>query len=166
MRVYGLRSAAWVARPLGEVFEFHADAGNLQALTPPWLDFQILTPRPIDMRAGALIEYRLRLRGVPIRWLTEITEWAPPSHFVDIQRRGPYQLWHHRHEFEEKDGGTEIRDEVRYAVPFGMLVHRWLVAPDVRRIFAYRHHALLKIFGGAAADQPPRIEIALATAQG
>ncbi len=159
MRVHCLRATTWVPRPLRDVFEFHADAGNLQALTPSWLDFTIRTPGPIEMRAGALIEYRLRLRGVPIRWLTRIAEWEPPHHFVDVQLRGPYRLWEHRHEFEEKDGGTEIRDQVRYAVPFSLLVHGWLVAPDVRRIFTYRHHKLLERFGGAVADQPPRIEI-------
>jgi ligand-binding SRPBCC domain-containing protein len=160
MRIHRLRTTTWVPRPSSEVFAFHADAGNLQGLTPSWLDFRILTPRPIDMRAGTLIDYRLRLRGIPVRWLTEIAEWAPPHHFVDVQRRGPYRLWEHRHEFEEKRGGTEIRDDVRYAVPLDVLVHAWLVAPDVRRIFTYRHHALLDTFGGSAAEQPPRIEIA------
>ena len=146
-------------RPLAEVFEFHADAGNLQALTPTWLDFRILTPRPTEMKAGALIRYRLKLRGVPMRWLTEIAEWRPPHHFVDVQKRGPYRLWEHRHEFEERGGGTEIRDEVRYAVPFSWLVHGWLVGPEVGRIFTYRHGALLQRFGGSTEGQPPRIEI-------
>ena len=108
---------------------------------------------------GRRIRYRLTLRGVPLRWLTEIAEWQPPHHFVDVQKRGPYRLWVHRHEFEERGGGTEIRDEVRYAVPFSWLVHGWLVEPDVRRIFTYRHHALLQRFGGSAAGQPPRIDI-------
>ena len=159
MRTYRLRTATWVPRPIGAVFGFHADAGNLQELTPPWLDFRTLTPQPIEMRAGAVIEYRIRLRGVSMRWLTEITEWAPQDHFVDVQRRGPYRLWEHRHEFEEKNGGTEIRDDVRYAVPFGWAVHAWLVAPDVRRIFAYRHAKLLERFGGSLADQPARVEL-------
>jgi ligand-binding SRPBCC domain-containing protein len=159
MRIRRLRSTTWVRAPLADVFAFHADAANLQALTPAWLDFRIVTPGPIEMRRGTLIEYRLRLRGVPIRWLTEIAEWEPPHHFVDVQRRGPYRVWEHRHEFEEKDGGTEIRDIVRYAVPFGFLVHGWLVAPDVRRIFTYRHARLLEVFGGSLAEQPARIEI-------
>jgi ligand-binding SRPBCC domain-containing protein len=159
VRVHRLTSSTWVPRPLAEVFEFHADARNLQALTPSWLDFRILTPQPIEMRAGALIRYRLKVRGVPMRGLTEIAEWQPPHHFVDVQRRGPYRLWVHRHEFEALAGGTEIRDEVRYAVPFSWLVHRRLVEPDVRRIFTHRHLALLQMFGGSAAEQPPRIEI-------
>jgi ligand-binding SRPBCC domain-containing protein len=159
MRVHRLQSVTWVPRPVDDVFAFHADAGNLQQLTPSWLDFHILTPRPIEMRAGALLEYRLRLRGIPIRWLTEIEEWAPPSHFVDVQRRGPYRLWEHRHEFEARDGGTAIRDDVRFALPADWLVFRWLVAPDVRRIFTFRHLELLRIFGGSPADQPPAIRL-------
>jgi ligand-binding SRPBCC domain-containing protein len=157
--MHRLQSVTWIPRPLAEVFAFHADAGNLQALTPPWFDFRILTPRPIEMRAGTRIEYRLRLRGIPIRWLTEIAEWAPGSHFVDVQRRGPYRRWEHRHEFEEKDGGTEIRDDVRFAAPLDWLVHGWLVAPDVRRIFTYRHGELLRRFGGSVAEQPARVTL-------
>ena len=157
MRVYLLQSSTTVPRGIGEVFAFHADASNLQAITPPWLDFRILTASPIAMRPGALIRYRLRLRGVPIRWLTEITAWEPPHRFVDEQRRGPYRLWVHEHRFEAVEAGTRIDDTVRYAVPFGPLVHGWAVAPDVRRIFAYRHGRLLEHFGGDPCAQPPRI---------
>ena len=159
MRVYLLQSSTTVARGLDEVFAFHADAANLQAITPAWLDFRILTPSPIEMRPGALIEYRLRLRGLPIRWLTEITAWDPPHRFVDEQRRGPYRLWVHEHRFEAVGGGTRIDDTVRYAVPFGALVHAWAVAPDVRRIFAYRHERLLERFGGDAREQPAPVTI-------
>lgn len=159
MRVYLLRSTTTVPRPLDEVFAFHADASNLQDLTPRWLDFRILTPSPIDMRPGTLIHYRLRLRGFPIRWLTEITAWEPPHRFVDEQRRGPYRLWIHEHRFEAVEGGTRISDTVRYAVPFGSLVHGWAVGPDVRRIFAYRHERLLERFGGNLREQPPQITI-------
>lgn len=160
MRIYRLESETWVPRPLDEVFAFHGDAANLQAVTPPFLDFQVLTPQPIAMRAGTMIEYRLRLHGIPIRWLTEITAWEPPRRFVDEQRRGPYRLWVHEHAFEEREGGTTIRDRVRYAVPFGALVHGWAVAPDVRRIFTFRHETLLRRFGGSIDAQPAKITIA------
>lgn len=159
MRVYLLRGTTVVPRGIAEVFAFHADTSNLQALTPAWLDFRILTPSTIEMRPGALIQYRLRLRGLPIRWLTEITAWEPPHRFVDEQRRGPYRLWVHEHRFEAVEGGTRIDDTVRYAVPFGALVHSWAVGPEVRRIFTYRHQRLLERFGGDLRDQPPQIII-------
>jgi len=146
MRVQVVETELRIPRPIDEVFAFHADAHNLQAITPAFLDFRIVTPAPIEMKAGARIEYRLRLRGVPIRWLTEITAWEPPFRFVDEQVRGPYRLWQHEHTFEARDGETIMRDRVRYAVPFGLLVD-WAVAPDVRRIFRYRQEALLRAFG-------------------
>ena len=132
-------------RPPSEVFPFFADAGNLEAITPPWLSFSITTPRPIAMRQGALIEYRLRLHGIPIRWLTVIADWEPGVRFVDTQIRGPYALWHHTHEFERDGEGTLMRDTVRYALPygpFGRLAHRLFVAGDLERIFDYRAGAL------------------------
>ena len=137
----------WLPRPRAEVFPFFADAANLERLTPPWLEFRILTPRPVAMREGALIDYRLRIRGVPVRWRTRIAAWEPPDRFVDEQVRGPYRLWVHEHLFVERDGGTLCRDEVRYAVPGGALVDRLLVRPDVERIFAWRRRALAELFG-------------------
>jgi ligand-binding SRPBCC domain-containing protein len=129
-----------------DVFPFFADARNLEAITPPWLRFHVVTPRPIDMHAGTLIEYRLRLHGLPIRWLTRIEEWVPGERFVDAQVKGPYALWHHTHEFEPtRDGGTLMRDTVRYALPLGPLgevAHRLFVARDLRRIFDYRRDQL------------------------
>jgi ligand-binding SRPBCC domain-containing protein len=95
--LFTLETRLFLPRPLEIVFPFFADAGNLEILTPPWLRFEIVTPRPIAMRAGALIEYRLRLHGVPLRWQSEITAWEPPHRFVDEQRRGPYRAWIHEH---------------------------------------------------------------------
>ncbi len=136
----------WLPRPRAEVFPFFADAANLQAITPPWLDFRILTPGPIAMRPGALIDYRLKLRGFPIRWRTKITVWEPPFRFVDRQLKGPYRQWVHEHSFEEKDGGTLCRDRVDYAVPGGALVNRIFVQRDVETIFAYRRGQLERLF--------------------
>ena len=125
-----------------DVFPFFADAQNLEAITPPWLGFRIVTPRPIDMREGTLIEYRLRLRGVPLRWLTRIEVWEPGRRFVDRQIRGPYSLWHHTHEFApDGSGGTLMTDTVRYALPLGPLgelARRGFVARDLARIFDFR----------------------------
>jgi ligand-binding SRPBCC domain-containing protein len=132
-----------------EVFPFFADAGNLEAITPPWLGFRVVTPRPIAMRAGTLIDYRLRLHGLPISWLTRIEEWdtdpARPR-FVDLQLTGPYRLWHHTHAFRPAPGGgTLMTDTVRYALPLGplgSLAHRVLVRRDLERIFDYRARAV------------------------
>ena len=95
-----------VARELPEVFEFFSRARNLESLTPPWLSFSVLTPEPIEMRPGTLIDYRLRLHGLPMRWRTLIEAWEPEVRFVDRQLRGPYKLWHHTHSFAEVSGGT------------------------------------------------------------
>ncbi|HSM12902.1 MAG TPA: SRPBCC family protein [Thermoanaerobaculia bacterium] len=147
MRVHAFESEIWLPQPRREVFEFFSDAGNLERITPPWVHFRVLTPQPIEMRPGALIDYRLRLRGLPLGWRTLISEWEPPVRFVDLQLRGPYRLWHHTHAFEERDGGTLCADRVLYAVPFDRLVHERLVRPDVERIFAHRRQALAALFG-------------------
>ncbi len=125
-------------------FAFFAAAENLERITPPELRFRIATPLPIVMREGALIEYRLRLAGVPFGWTTRIDAWEPPVRFVDSQLRGPYALWEHTHEFEEVPEGTRIRDRVRYRLPFGVLgaaalpVVRW----QLGRIFRHRERAV------------------------
>jgi ligand-binding SRPBCC domain-containing protein len=143
-------------RPVDEVFDFFADAQNLEAITPPWLHFQILTPPGIRMATGTRIEYRLRLRGLPLHWTSEITAWEPPRRFVDEQISGPYRLWEHEHCFESTGGGTTANDRVRYAVPGGIIVHRLLVAPELKRIFDYRRDQLAKRFGTQVPNPPPR----------
>ncbi len=147
-----LRTTLDIPRPLSEVFPYFADAANLEAITPPWLNFHILTPPPIDMRAGARIDYALRLRGVPVRWRTEITVWDPPHRFVDEQIRGPYRLWRHEHIFEPIDGeSTRMIDVVSYELPrvpiVSAMLHRLMVRPDLDRIFAYRAQAVLSALG-------------------
>jgi ligand-binding SRPBCC domain-containing protein len=140
----------WLPKPVGEVFEFFSDARNLQALTPSWLNFSVLTPGAIIMRPGTLIDYRLRVHGVPMRWQSEITAWEPPCRFVDEQRRGPYKLWIHEHGFEAREGGTQVADHVRYAVPGGQLIDRLFVRRDVERIFKFRREKLEALFSGRA----------------
>ena len=157
MKTWELRTEIRLARPPGEVFEFFGDAGNLQEITPPWLHFRILTPRPIAMRPGARIDYKLRLHGIPVSWKTEITAWEPPRRFVDEQLRGPYRLWVHEHTFEEIEGGTLARDRVRYAVPgplgIELLANRLLVARDLEAIFRFRFDRLQERFGRWEDDE-------------
>jgi ligand-binding SRPBCC domain-containing protein len=135
------KSEEWLPAPRPDVFRFFADASNLEAITPPWLHFRLVTPVPVDIRQDAVIDYRLRVHGIPIRWQSVITVWDPPHRFVDEQRRGPYRRWVHTHDFIEERGGTTVRDSVEFDVPLAPL-SRWFVERDVRRIFAYRRDAL------------------------
>ena len=141
--------------PVGvdEAFAFFGDAQNLERITPAWLHFRVMTPEPITMAAGTLIAYRLRLHGLPLRWLTRIETWEPGVRFVDVQLRGPYALWHHTHEFAPQGEQTVMRDRVRYALPLGPLGRAGnavLVRRDLDRIFAFRHAAVAAHFTPAA----------------
>lgn len=133
--------------PLQEVFPFFANPENLELLTPKFLHFEILTPRPIEMRVGQRIEYRIRLRGLPMKWISEITAFEPLHRFVDEQIKGPYSLWHHEHRFIADGDGTRVIDHVRYKVLGGKLIAKLLVEPDLERIFDYRANVLAKRFG-------------------
>ena len=144
-----LTTELWLPRPREEIFQFFSDAANLEALTPPWLHFEILTPTVV-LRPGVRIDYRLRLYGVPLQWQSEISRWEPPDCFVDEQRRGPYRRWIHTHTFAEERGGTRVGDAVDFEVPFGRLAG-WFVMRDVRRIFAFRAQALRERFGSPGA---------------
>ncbi len=144
--LFELKTETTLERPLAEVFSFFSDAYNLEALTPPFLRFEVLTPGPIEMKKGTLIDYRLKVHGVSIRWRSEISVWEPPHRFVDEQRRGPYRSWVHEHRFEEKDGATLVTDWVRYNHLGGRLVNRFFVAPDLARIFRFRQQKLKEIF--------------------
>jgi len=131
-----------------EVFRFFADAFQLERITPPWLNFSVLTPRPLEMKVGTLIDYKLWLHGVPIRWKTRISCWEPPFQFLDEQLRGPYRQWVHLHTFTKENGMTVCRDQVDYNCLGGPLVHWLFVERDLRKIFEYRHQVMLQIFTG------------------
>ena len=163
MKIHTLDAEMWLPLGIETVFAFFGDAANLDAITPPWLKFEIVTPGPIRMQPGATIDYRLRVHKLPIRWQSVITRWEPPHRFVDEMVRGPYRLWVHRHEFEPRDGGTVIRDHVDYAVPgffLEPLVHRFLVGPDLRKIFAHRQQRIRELLAPQAGATPERLVLA------
>lgn len=147
MNIHEFKSETWLPLPPEQLFPFFAEAANLEIITPPWLKFKLLTPPPIEMREGTLIDYKLLIHGLPVKWRTRISTWQPPHCFVDEQLRGPYRKWVHHHTFDASGGGTFVRDLVQYAVPFDFVVHRWLVRPDIEQIFRYRSAQLRKRFG-------------------
>jgi ligand-binding SRPBCC domain-containing protein len=153
MRIHILQREQRLRGTPEAVFPFFADARNLEAITPPLLRFRVITPEPIEMRPGTLIQYRLRLHGIGVSWLTSIQAWDPPHRFVDVQLRGPYALWHHTHEFapaEDDPGTTVMRDTVRYAMPFGplgTLADRLLVRRDLAAIFDHRRDRVPLLLG-------------------
>jgi ligand-binding SRPBCC domain-containing protein len=147
-----LATDLWIPAPRPHVFGFFADAGNLEAITPLWLRFRILTPLPIAIETGTRIDYRLRIHGFPFRWRTVISAWEPPVRFVDSQVRGPYRLWVHEHMFEDCDGGTRVRDRVTYSVPGGALVHALFVRRQLQKIFEYRLRRMCERFGARETE--------------
>lgn len=151
MQRWKLEQIHVVPKPRSEVFAFFADAHNLERLTPRFLGFQILTPDPIEMKTGTIIDYSLRLLGVSLHWKTLIELFDPDRSFVDVQLKGPYRYWRHLHEFVEVDEGTRVRDVVDYELPLGILgtAARALFVRDMlERIFDYRQKAITEIFGG------------------
>jgi hypothetical protein len=138
-----------INRPIEEVFEFFSKAENLNLLTPPELQFKILTPLPIKMKAGTLIDYKIKLNGIPFLWKTEISTWKVNECFVDQQLKGPYRVWHHTHSFKSIDGGTEMTDEVKYLSPGWFLepiIQVLFIKKKVESIFDYRNQKLKEIF--------------------
>ncbi len=148
MAEHTLTRSITISRPLREVFDFFADAGNLERITPPELNFHIITPQPIDIEKGTLIDYSLKLRGLPMKWRTEISVWDPPFEFVDQQLSGPYKQWIHRHRFTELEKGkTLIDDEVRYRLPLeplGDVVH-FIVRRELNYIFDHRQKTVAEL---------------------
>ena len=139
-----------INRPIEVVFAFFADARNLERITPPELNFKILTPQPIEIGKGTLIDYKLKLRGLPIIWKTEITHWNPPFDFVDSALKSPYKQWIHLHTFETGENGeTIMKDVVRYRLPFepiGDIAH-FYVKRELKYIFDYRFRVIEEFFG-------------------
>lgn len=146
MKTFRFITHQTIEQPIAQVFAFFSDAHNLAEITPPWLRFEVLTPAPIAMQVGTRIDYRLRLRGIPLSWQSEITAWVPPRYFMDEQRRGPYRLWRHTHTFEETAAGTVVGDEVEYAVWGSSVVNTLFVQRDIERIFAFRAEKLDALF--------------------
>jgi ligand-binding SRPBCC domain-containing protein len=140
-----LHREAIVPASLEHTFAFFADASNLERLTPPWLNFAIVTPMPIVMTAGVDIDYRIRLYGVPIPWRSRIDVWEPRVRFVDRQTIGPYRWWRHEHGFQAVTGGTRVVDHIEY-VPRAAWLSGALVRRDVERIFEYRQRVLQDFF--------------------
>ncbi len=158
MREHLLTTEQTLRAPLERVFAFFADAGNLEAITPPFLKFHVETPGPIEMKPGALIDYSLRLHGVRFGWRTRISVWEPGVRFVDEQIKGPYSLWVHEHTFEPVPGDpsrTRVSDAVRYAHAGWVLeplVHRVFVRPRLEEIFAFRAEATRRLIEGGPSS--------------
>ena len=155
MRIHRLEREQWIPAPQEQVFAFFSDARNLESLAPPWVGFRFAAPPPSPMLAGARIEYRIRLAGIPVRWRTAIQSWDPPHGFVDVEERGPYALWEHTHRFKPCAGGTLMGDSVRYALPLGplgALAHALAVRAALAAIFDHRFLRIRELFperGGA-----------------
>ncbi len=152
---YWLRAEMLVEQPLETVFEFFADAKQLERITPPILNFKILTPMPVEMKARLLLDYQISIHKIPIKWRTEIAVWEPPYRFVDRQLKGPYHLWHHEHTFEETENGTFVKDKVIYKPIGGALVHKLFVRRDLEKIFRYRQEKIAEIFAAMPQVDTP-----------
>ncbi len=149
MKTYRLHQEQFVARPLHEVFAFFERPENLGRITPRSLGFVIVTPLPIEMKNGALIDYTIKVAGIRVRWQTLISDYDPPNRFVDEQRRGPYRLWLHTHRFVAVNGGTNIIDDVCYCLPFGIfgqMAHALFVRHELRKIFRHREEIIRILF--------------------
>ncbi len=149
-KTYKIEQKQTILTNRSEVFEFFSDAFNLELLTPKFLNFRILTPPPINIKEGTIIQYKISLFGVPMKWKTEIEKFEPENLFVDNQVKGPYSLWHHTHIFEETENGTLMTDIVNYRLPFGILgriAHTIFVRRTLKKIFAHRQQEISQLFG-------------------
>jgi hypothetical protein len=149
MKLYTLDSIQFINKPIEDVFEFFSNPDNLSVITPPKLGFKILTPTPIKMSIGRLIDYKIYLMGIPIHWRTLITDFDPPHTFIDQQIKGPYTIWHHTHTFQNVDGGVEIKDRVVYSIPFsilGRILNFLWIRKDLENIFNYRKKVIDELF--------------------
>jgi ligand-binding SRPBCC domain-containing protein len=143
-------SLQWIPKKVEEVFPFFSEAKNLETLTPELLQFKIVAQSTPEIQEGTLIDYQLKVHGIPMHWRTRIEEWKPGVQFVDTQLKGPYSRWHHNHRFESLQGGTLLSDRVLYRLPgggMGSLMAGSKVRSDVRQIFEYRREKIEKLFG-------------------
>lgn len=143
------QSYQWFPRSKKEIFDFFSKAENLETITPPWLNFKIIKKSHNEIQEGMLIDYSLKIKGVPARWRTRISNWSPPHQFMDSQLRGPYSLWDHTHSFDEIGEGTLMSDEVVYRAPFGPIGHimnEILIRKDIETIFNYRTKRMAEYF--------------------
>ncbi len=150
-------SSQWIQRPVEEVFAFFSSEKNLERLTPPWLNFHVVGKSTPEIEAGTLIDYRLKISGVPVKWRTRIESWIPGKSFVDNQLSGPYRKWHHTHTFESENGGTRMKDRVVFQLPLGIVGNffaAWKVKRQVREIFDFRRAEIERIFGQGKSNQP------------
>jgi len=161
LTIFELKREQWVDRPLARVFPFFEKPENLALVTPPSLGFRLLTPSPVPMEQGRIIDYTIRVMGARVRWRSLISTYRPPFHFVDEQLMGPYSFWHHSHRFEDAGSGTRLLDEVRYAMPsylpgpLSAALHRWQLRPRLEQIFDYRQRQFQRLFGGPASVVGP-----------
>ncbi len=150
MKIRRLERIQTIPSPIEKVFEFFSDPRNLERMTPAILRFEFLAPPPAVVLAGTILDYRIRLYGVPVHWRTRIESVEPPHRFIDVQEKGPYALWRHTHSFRDLGGGkTEMSDRVEYAMPLGALgklAHRLFVAKSLAQIFAYRESEMARMF--------------------
>lgn len=149
MKIYKIKTEQFIKRSLAEVFDFFSRPENLSEITPPEINFRILTPLPLEMKQGTVIDYTIKLFKIPVHWRTLITTYEPPHRFVDEQIKGPYTLWHHTHIFKEVSGGVEIHDSVSYSIPFGFLgrlLHAVWIKRDLEQIFEHRKNVIDHIF--------------------
>ncbi len=150
MQAHSLTFETKLYRPLDEIFNFFSNAENLTAVTPTDVEFSMLTPTPIKMHVGTMINYRIKLMGVPFFWCTHINMWEPPYRFADEQLKGPYVFWHHEHTFEQKEGYVLMTDKLHYLSPgwfLEPLINRFFVTPQIKKIWVFRDQQFKKLFG-------------------
>lgn len=149
MKTYEIHTTQVINRPIEEVFVFFSKPENLAVITPKKLGFKILTPTPIKMNKGCLIDYLIHLMGIPVHWRTIITDYDPPHMFIDQQLKGPYSLWHHTHTFKKIENGVEIKDRIIYSIPLGwmgQLLHKFWIKKDLNNIFSHRKKVISDLF--------------------
>ncbi|HVK61906.1 MAG TPA: TIGR01777 family oxidoreductase [Bdellovibrionales bacterium] len=144
------RAEVWLPKPADEIFPFFSSEKNLELITPSFVGFKVLGMSDSEIRQGTMIDYKLKIHGVPLRWKTKIDEWEPNKRFVDSQLQGPYKEWIHQHEFIPLAGGVLMRDTVLFKLPFGAagrLIGGWKVTGDVNEIFKFRRKVIAERFG-------------------